>query len=83
MRILGRRAPRCVDVDPVPVADRRDRRAGRQDDRLRFIVHFIRLRDQVHLSARRFVREADDVRSFEADVLAEVDRVLRTYLPGA
>lgn len=55
----------------------------RQDDRLRFIVHFIRLRDQVHLSAQRFVRDPSDVRAFEADVLAEVDRVVRTHLPGA
>ncbi|MFN7978132.1 MAG: winged helix-turn-helix domain-containing protein [Vicinamibacterales bacterium] len=55
----------------------------RQDDRLRFIVHFIRLRDQVHLSAQRFVREPSDVRAFESDVLAEVDRVLRAHLPGA
>jgi DNA-binding winged helix-turn-helix (wHTH) protein/TolB-like protein len=55
----------------------------RQDDGLRFIVHFIRLRDQVHLSARRFVRVPADVRAFEADVLAEVDRVLGAHLPGA
>lgn len=55
----------------------------RQDDRLRFIVHFIRLRDRVHLSAQRFVRASDDVRSFEADVLAEVDRVVRAHVPGA
>ena len=55
----------------------------RQDDGLRVIVHFIRLRDQVHLSAQRFVRAPDDVRTFEADVLAEVDRVLRAHLPGA
>lgn len=55
----------------------------RQDDGLRFIVHFIRLRDQVHLSAQRFVRTAADVRAFEGDVVAEVDRVLRAHLPGA
>lgn len=55
----------------------------RQDDGLRFIVHFIRLRDRVHLSAQRFVRTAADVRAFEGDVVAEVDRVLRAHLPGA
>lgn len=51
----------------------------RQDDRLRFIVHFIRLEDGVHLSAQRFVRPADEVRAFEGDVVTEVDRVVRTF----
>lgn len=56
----------------------------RQDDSLRFIVHFIRLDDGVHLSAQRFVRPATEVRVFEGDVVAEVDRVVRTFaLPGA
>ena len=55
----------------------------RQGDGLRFIVHFIRLRDRVHLSAQRFVRTAAEVRAFEGDVIAEVDRVLRAHLSGA
>lgn len=57
----------------------------RQDNRLRFIVHFIRLSDGVHLQAQRFVRPPDDVLAFEADVLAETARVVRSYvlMPGA
>ncbi len=51
----------------------------RQDDGLRFIVHFIRLRDEVHLFANRFVRPAAEVRAFEADVVAEVERAVRTH----
>lgn len=51
----------------------------RQDDGLRFIVHFIRLRDEVHLFANRFVRPAADVRAFEGDVVAEVERVVRAH----
>ncbi len=52
----------------------------RQDDRLRFIVHFIRLRDQVHLSAQRFIRPADEVSQFEADVATEAERLVRVHL---
>ena len=51
----------------------------RQDDQLRFIVHFIRLRDQVHLFANRFVRPDGEVRAFEGDVVAEVERVVRAH----
>ena len=56
----------------------------RQDDRLRFIVHFIRLSDGVHLQAQRFVRPPGEVLAFEADVLAETARVVRSYVlsPG-
>ncbi|MGE0812226.1 MAG: winged helix-turn-helix domain-containing protein [Vicinamibacterales bacterium] len=54
----------------------------RQDDDLRFIVHFIRLRDGVHLSANRFVKPAAKVREFEADVVAEAERVVRQVLDG-
>lgn len=51
----------------------------RQDAQLRFIVHFIRLVDGVHLQANRFVRDAADVGAFESDVLAEVERVTRVH----
>ncbi|MEZ5294358.1 MAG: winged helix-turn-helix domain-containing protein [Vicinamibacterales bacterium] len=54
----------------------------RQDDDLRFIVHFIRLRDGVHLSANRFVKPPAEVESFEADVVAEAERVVREVLVG-
>ncbi len=54
----------------------------REDDRLRFIVHFIRLEDGVHLRANRFLRPASELPAFEGDVLAEVDRVVRTYALG-
>lgn len=52
----------------------------RQDDRLRFIVHFIRLRDQVHLSAQRFTRPVDEVSQFETDVATETERLVRGHL---
>lgn len=52
----------------------------RQDDRLRFILHFIRLSDGVHLSAQRFVRPAAEVETFEADVLAEAALVVRRFV---
>lgn len=56
----------------------------RQDTRLRFIVHFIRLDDGVHLSAQRFVRSEAEVHAFEGDVVAEVERVVRSFaLAGA
>jgi DNA-binding winged helix-turn-helix (wHTH) protein/TolB-like protein len=54
----------------------------RQDDRLRFIVHFIRLRDEVHLSAQRFVRPAAEVQAFEAAVVAEAERAVRAHVLG-
>ena len=54
----------------------------REDDRLRFIVHFIRLEDGVHLRANRFLRPASELPAFEGDVLAEVDRVVRAYALG-
>jgi DNA-binding winged helix-turn-helix (wHTH) protein/TolB-like protein len=50
----------------------------RQDDDLRFIVHFIRLRDGVHLSAQRFVRPPGELQQFEADVVGEAERAVRT-----
>jgi len=51
----------------------------REDDRLRFIVHFIRLEDGVHLRANRFLRPASELPAFEGDVLAEIDRVVRAH----
>lgn len=51
----------------------------RQGDDLRFIVHFIRVRDGVHLSARRFIRPPGEVARFEADVTAEAARVVRAF----
>jgi TolB-like protein len=54
----------------------------RQNDGLRFILHFIRLRDEVHLSARRLVRERFDVRGLDDDVVLEAERVVRAHLVG-
>lgn len=54
----------------------------RQNDGLRFILHFIRLRDEVHLSAHRLVRERFDVRGLDDDVLLEAERVVRAHLVG-
>jgi TolB-like protein len=54
----------------------------RQGDGLRFILHFIRLRDEVHLSARRLVRERADVTGLEDEVLHEAERVVRAHLVG-
>ena len=52
----------------------------RQEADLRFIVHFIRLRDEVHLSAQRFIRPPAEVARFETDVVAEADRVVRAFV---
>jgi len=54
----------------------------RQDEGLRFILHFIRLRDEVHLSARRIVRGGVDVAGLDREVVAEAERVVATYLIG-
>lgn len=51
----------------------------RQGDDLRFIVHFIRLADGVHLSAQRFIRPPGEVARFEGDVTAEAARVVRAF----
>lgn len=53
----------------------------RQGDDLRVIVHFIRLADGVHLSAERFVRPPEELARFEADVLGEAERAVRTVVP--
>ncbi len=52
----------------------------RQDADLRFIVHFIRLADGVHLSAQRFIRPPGEVARFEGDVLTEAERVVRAFV---
>ena len=54
----------------------------REDEGLRFILHFIRLRDEVHLSARRLVGERPDVTGLEDQVLREAERVVRAHLVG-
>lgn len=54
----------------------------REGDGLRFILHFIRLRDEVHLSARRLVRTRVDVAGLDDDVAQEAERVVRAHLVG-
>lgn len=67
----------AVDADYVVLGQ-----LQRQDERLRFIVHFIRLGDGVHLSAQRFVRPPDEVLAFEPDVLGEAAQAVRRYVLG-
>ncbi|MGD9902700.1 MAG: winged helix-turn-helix domain-containing protein [Vicinamibacterales bacterium] len=55
----------------------------RQDEGLRFILHFIRLSDGVHLSAQRLVRENRDVTGFDEDVVGEAERVVRVHVLAA
>jgi DNA-binding winged helix-turn-helix (wHTH) protein/TolB-like protein len=55
----------------------------REGDGLRFILHFIRLRDEVHLSARRLVRPRVDVAGLDDDVAQEAERVVRAHLVGS
>jgi len=70
----------AVDADYVVLGQ-----LQRQDERLRFIVHFIRLSDGVHLSAQRFIRPPGEVAAFEADVLDEAVHAVRRFVlgPGA
>ncbi len=70
----------AVDADYVVLGQ-----LQRQDERLRFIVHFIRLSDGVHLSAQRFIRPPDEVAAFEADVLGAAAHAVRRFVltPGA
>lgn len=65
----------AVDADYVVLGQ-----LQRQGERLRFIVHFIRLSDGVHLQAQRFVRPPDDVLAFEGDVLAQAAAVVRRHV---
>jgi TolB-like protein len=55
----------------------------REGEGLRFILHFIRLRDEVHLSARRLVRTRFDVAGLDDDVAREAERVVRAHLVGS
>ncbi len=55
----------------------------RQDAGLRFILHFIRLRDEVHLSAQRLLRPGGDVAGLENEVVGEAERLVRAHLLGA
>jgi DNA-binding winged helix-turn-helix (wHTH) protein/TolB-like protein len=55
----------------------------RQGAGLRFILHFIRLRDEVHLSARRLERERFDVAGLDAEVVQEAERVVRAHVVGS
>ncbi len=64
-----------VDADYVVLGQ-----LQRQDDQLRFIVHLIRLSDEVHLWAQRFVRPADDVGGFEQDVVEEAVGAVRGFV---
>jgi DNA-binding winged helix-turn-helix (wHTH) protein/TolB-like protein len=54
----------------------------RQDAGLRFILHFIRLRDEVHLSARRLERDTFDVTGLDAEVVREAERAVRAHVVG-
>ena len=54
----------------------------RQDAGLRFILHFIRLRDEVHLSARRLVRESYDVTGLDDEVVGEAARLIEAHVVG-
>ncbi|MBP7778325.1 MAG: winged helix-turn-helix domain-containing protein [Acidobacteria bacterium] len=64
-----------VDADYVVLGQ-----LQRQDDQLRFIVHLIRLSDEVHLWAQRFVRPADDVGGFEQDVVKDAVGAVRGFV---
>jgi DNA-binding winged helix-turn-helix (wHTH) protein/TolB-like protein len=55
----------------------------RQDAGLRFILHFIRLRDEVHLSARRLIRPTLDVTGLEQEVVREAERVVAKHVTGS
>ena len=72
-----KRLSTAVDADYVVLGQ-----LQRQDDQLRFIIHLIRLSDEVHLSARRFVRPVSDLRGFEQDVVAEALRAVDGFVLG-
>lgn len=56
----------------------------RGDDGLRFITHFIRLRDEAHLKANRLPVPSADLSGLEAAVVAEFERAVREHvLTGA
>jgi DNA-binding winged helix-turn-helix (wHTH) protein/TolB-like protein len=51
----------------------------RDDQGLRFITHFIRLRDEAHLKANRLRVGGDDLAGLEAAVVEEFERVVREH----
>ena len=71
-------SPRAVPADYVVIGQ-----LQRQDEGLRFILHFIRLRDEVHLSARAgssvsaSMSPGSTTRSSQ-----EAERVVRAHLVG-
>jgi DNA-binding winged helix-turn-helix (wHTH) protein/TolB-like protein len=54
----------------------------REEAGLRFVLHFIRLRDNVHYSARRLTRPSLDIAGLGDDVVAEADRTVRANVPA-
>lgn len=52
----------------------------RGDHGLRFITHFIRLRDQAHLKANRLVVADEKLTGLEAAVIAEFERVVKEHV---
>ena len=52
----------------------------RQDGGLRFITHFVRLSDGVHLKANRLTAPGDDLAALEASVVAEFERAVTTHV---
>ena len=52
----------------------------RADIGLRFITHFIRLSDQVHLRANRLVFPDGDLSRLESDVVGEFERAVREHV---
>ncbi len=52
----------------------------RQDGGLRFVTHFVRLSDGVHLKANRLTVPGDDLAALEASVVAEFERAVTTHV---
>jgi TolB-like protein len=52
----------------------------RGESGLRFITHFIRLRDEAHLKANRLVMPDGGVRGLEAAVVEEFERAVRQHV---
>lgn len=53
------------------------------EDGLRFITHFIRLRDEAHLKANRLTMPDGGVKGLEAAVVAEFERAVRDHVLNA
>ncbi|HEX4914495.1 MAG TPA: winged helix-turn-helix domain-containing protein [Vicinamibacterales bacterium] len=52
----------------------------RGEDGLRFITHFIRLRDEAHLKANRLAIASEDLTGLEAAVVEEFERAVREHV---